>query len=86
MDGESNGEIIGEIHQDIEQNSRHLGLNFVGFVHLGEDSEGMEQSTGISNLGHYKFMGKLMDELGIEQVILAIEATDHQHLEDDAVL
>lgn len=76
------GPAAKEIHQDIEQNSRHLGLNFVGFVHLGEDSEGMELSTGISNLGHYKSMGKLIDELGIEQVILAIEATDHQHLEE----
>ncbi len=72
-----------EIFQDIDQNSPHLGLEFCGFMHLGDfTGSGMESGTQLQNLGHYKNMPQRLDELGIEQLILAIDAGDH-HLTEE---
>ncbi len=77
-----NGPAAWEIFHDITNNSRHLGLNFKGFVSLGDESETMESKTYLPDLGHYRDMESVIEQQKIEQVILAIEATDHQHLED----
>lgn len=77
-----NGPAAREIFLDITQNSRHLGLRFVGFVHLGDMNGEMEETTQLPSLGHYNQMEQVIEELKVEQVILAIEATDHQHLEE----
>jgi exopolysaccharide biosynthesis polyprenyl glycosylphosphotransferase len=42
----------------------------------------MESRTLLPDLGYYSNMEKVLEEYRIEQVILAIEATDHQHLEE----
>lgn len=77
-----NGPAAWEIYHDITQNSRHLGLRFVGFVHLGEDPTIMENKTQLPCMGHYHDLESILESQKIEQVILAIEATDHQHLEE----
>lgn len=77
-----NGPAAWEIFHDITNNSRHLGLNFIGFIHLGDDQTSMEAKTLLPSLGHYNQLEQIIDEHKIEQVILAIEATDHKHLEE----
>jgi len=77
-----NGPAAWDIFHDINNNSRQLGLNFIGFVSLGETSISMETKTLLPDLGHYREMERVIDDFKIEQVILAIEATDHQHLEE----
>jgi len=77
-----NGPAAWEIYHDITNNSQHLGLNFRGFVHLGIESDSMESKTTLPGLGHYSQMESIIEDYKIEQVILAIEATDHQHLEE----
>jgi len=77
-----NGPAAWDIYRDIVNNSQHLGLNFKGFVHLGMKSEKMESKTLLPDLGHYQKMDALIEKYEIEQVILAIEATDHQHIEE----
>lgn len=77
-----NGPAAWEIFHDISKNSRHLGLRFVGFIHLGEDQSPMEAKTLLPCLGHYQDLEKIIEDHQVEQVILAIEATDHQHLEE----
>jgi exopolysaccharide biosynthesis polyprenyl glycosylphosphotransferase len=77
-----NGPAASDIYADIMNNSQHLGLNFRGFVQLGQDSDDMETKTLLPALGHYRQMEEVLEQHKIEQVILAIEATDHQHLEE----
>lgn len=77
-----NGPAAWEIFHDITNNSKHLGLNFIGFIHLGDDQTSMEAKTLLPSLGHYNQLEQIIDEHKIEQVILAIEATDHKHLEE----
>ncbi|HRH34683.1 MAG TPA: sugar transferase, partial [Catalimonadaceae bacterium] len=77
-----NGPAAWEIFHDITNNSKHLGLNFIGFIHLGDDQTSMEAKTLLPSLGHYNQLEKIIDEYKVEQVILAIEATDHKHLEE----
>ncbi len=77
-----NGPSAWEIFHDITKNSQHLGLNFRGFVHLGEESDSMGNITFLPSLGHYRQMENIIENHKIEQIILAIEATDHQHLEE----
>lgn len=76
------GPAAWEIFHDISNNSKHLGLRFVGFVHLGDTGTAMEEMTLLPSLGHYNSMEEVLDQNKVEQVILAIEATDHQHLEE----
>ena len=76
------GPAAKEIFLDIEQNSRHLGLHFTGFMHLDENQQDMDLDTSLTNLGHYRQMPEVLANRNIEQLILAIEATDHQHIEE----
>ena len=77
-----NGPAAWEIFHDITNNSKHLGLNFRGFVHLGDQTTAMGIRTLLPSLGHYNKMEEIIEDHKIEQVVLAIEATDHQHLEE----
>jgi len=78
-----NGPAAREICLDIRQNSRHLGLHFTGFMYLDDSaSDEMEAETGLLNLGHYSRLAGVLENQGIEQVVVAIEATDHPHLEE----
>lgn len=77
-----NGPAAWEIFHDINANSKHLGLNFIGFIHLGDDQTSMEAKTMLPRLGHYNQLEQIIETYKIEQVILAIESTDHQHLEE----
>jgi exopolysaccharide biosynthesis polyprenyl glycosylphosphotransferase len=76
------GPVAWEIFHDIESNSPHLGLRFEGFVHLGENSPEMEAKTFLPCLGACMDMESVLQEKKVEHLILAIEATDHQHLEE----
>jgi exopolysaccharide biosynthesis polyprenyl glycosylphosphotransferase len=76
------GPVAWEIYHDIQNNSQHLGLNFEGFVNLGDKSPAMEEKTQLPCLGPYMEMESVLQEKNIEHLILAIEATDHQHLEE----
>jgi len=78
-----NGPAAREIFFDIQQNSPHLGLHFAGFMHLEEwPSTDMESETGLPNLGHYSRLSEVLEKQQIEQLVLAIEATDHPHIEE----
>lgn len=78
-----NGRAAREIFQDIEQNSPHLGLHFVGFVHVEEPGVSeMEMESGLTNLGHYSSIRALMEQYSVEQIVMAIEATDHHLIEE----
>lgn len=78
-----NGPAAKEIFLDIRQNSRHLGLHFLGFMHLEEKgSPDMSTETGLCDLGHYKELRSVLESHNIEQLVLAIEASDHPHIEE----
>jgi exopolysaccharide biosynthesis polyprenyl glycosylphosphotransferase len=76
------GPAAWEIFHDIQKNNPHLGLHFEGFVHLGDKSPAMEERTQLPCLGHYRDMEGVLTTKKIEHLILAIEATDHRHLEE----
>ncbi len=76
------GPAAWEIYHDIRSNNPHLGLSFEGFVHLGEKSPAMEERTHLPCLGHYREMEGILEQKKIEHLILAVEATDHRHLEE----
>jgi exopolysaccharide biosynthesis polyprenyl glycosylphosphotransferase len=78
-----NGPAAMEICLDLRQNSRHLGLHFTGFMYLDDAaSADMIAETGLANLGHYSRLAGILESHNIEQVVVAIEATDHPHLEE----
>jgi len=76
-----NGPAAREIYLDIVQNSPHLGLDFMGFMHLDENGLS-DMNEELPDLGHYSSMSAVIEANGIEQIILAIEATDHHHIEE----
>ncbi len=73
-----------EIYHEIDQNNPHLGLNFLGYVYVTDehhDEEGMGQQ-GLPNLGDYHNLEQTIENNRVEQVIIAIESSEHKTIED----
>jgi len=65
--------------QEIRALRRNPGFRFVGFVQVGE--EGCRTLEGIPCLGSVGHLTDLVEEHGIEEVILAVRSSDHGELE-----
>lgn len=75
----SNGNAVS-IYNEIENQPVSSGNRFIGFVHAVEyPSYKLEQF--IPHYGHYRNMRKLINELNVEEVIVAIERSEHDTIE-----
>lgn len=68
-----------EIFQEIVQNNPHLGLEFVGYVYVSPEQNG-ESALPIPCLGSYTQLEQLIKEKRIEQIIIAIESSEHERI------
>ncbi len=75
----SNGNAIS-IYNEIESQPKSSFNRFAGFVHAVEyPSYKLEKF--IPNLGHFNNLQRLIDELNIEEVIIATERSEHDSIE-----
>lgn len=75
----SNGNAVS-IYNEIENEPKSSGNRFVGFVHAQKYSD-YKLSKYLPNLGHYSDLAKIIEEKKVEEVIVAIERSEHDTIE-----
>jgi exopolysaccharide biosynthesis polyprenyl glycosylphosphotransferase len=76
----SNGK-ASEIYNEIENQYKSAGNKFLGFVDVNGKNE-HQLSQYIPHLGKLKDLKKIINENRIEEVIIAIDRSEHQHIEE----
>ena len=77
--GKKAHEILGKINTE----NKHLGLNVVGFVHVFEEmSSGNGLSKIIKHFGNFNLLPKLIENNEIEELIIAVEPSEHKRIEE----
>jgi exopolysaccharide biosynthesis polyprenyl glycosylphosphotransferase len=67
--------------RELRRTGRHLGLRLVGFVPIG-DTVNPELASELPAPGTYAQLPTLVPDLQIEQVIIAIEPSEHQRIQE----
>lgn len=71
-----------ELYQEVMSQPRSLGYHFVGFVHANEKNDNCQFEQILPQLGNIYDLPKIIQRYKIDEVILAIETTEH-HLTHD---
>ncbi|MFC5270144.1 sugar transferase [Adhaeribacter terreus] len=70
-----------EVYLELENNNRHLGLNILGYLHVFQAIETLFVNE-LKNLGYYQKLPELIKKHNIEEVIIAIEPSEHKKIEE----
>src|SRR5688572_2079785 len=70
-----------EVYLELEKNNRHLGLNILGFVHVFQAIDNFFVNE-LKNLGYYYKLPELIKQHKVEEVIIAIEPSEHKKIEE----
>jgi exopolysaccharide biosynthesis polyprenyl glycosylphosphotransferase len=70
-----------DIYNEIEKSYEMLGLNFIGYVHIHRDLPNIFNGC-LKNLGDYKEIANIIKQWEVNQVIIAIESSEHQKISD----
>ncbi len=76
----SNGNAI-QIYNDIESQEESSGNKFIGFVSAYEYND-YKMSRYLPHLGHTSELAKIINENNVEEVIVAIERSEHKTFEE----
>ncbi|MDO7886236.1 sugar transferase [Hymenobacter cheonanensis] len=68
-------------YADLQRTGRHLGLRLVGFAPIGSTVD-TELATVLPAVGSYQQLPSLIQSLSIEQVIVAIESSEHRRIQE----
>jgi len=72
-----------ELYQDVESRRQRLGYNFIGYVTTGiPEGASSPLQQYLPRLGSIGQLHEIIEEAGVEEVIIAIERTEHDHLRD----
>jgi exopolysaccharide biosynthesis polyprenyl glycosylphosphotransferase len=66
-----------DIFYEIQKSYELHGLKFIGYVHVDKDSHHIFNGS-LKNLGDYKEIANIIKESKVEQVIIAIESSEHK--------
>lgn len=72
----SNGNATN-IYNEIEHQEKPSGNRFVGFVHVNGNHNFMLEQH-LPHLGHYKDIKEIIEQYGIEEIIIAIDPEEHK--------
>jgi exopolysaccharide biosynthesis polyprenyl glycosylphosphotransferase len=67
--------------RDLRRTGQHLGLRLVGFVPMG-DTVDTELALELPTPGSYQQLPSLIQRLKIEQVVIAIEPSEHRRIQE----
>jgi exopolysaccharide biosynthesis polyprenyl glycosylphosphotransferase len=68
-------------YTDLQRTGRHLGLRLVGFAPVGSAIDA-ELARVLPEVGSYQQLPSLIQSLNIEQVIVAIEPSEHRRIQE----
>ena len=70
-----------EVYKDLERQAKSTGNKIVGFVQMNKgDAEPQELTNFIPNLGNIGDLESILDSYKVEEVIIAIEPSEHQEI------
>ncbi|SDL27929.1 exopolysaccharide biosynthesis polyprenyl glycosylphosphotransferase [Catalinimonas alkaloidigena] len=69
-----------EIYQEVDTNHDLLGLRFMGYVHVFRKESPVEHF--LPCLGDYRDLEEILKKHKIEQVIIAVEPSEHKRMEE----
>lgn len=69
-----------EIFQNIEEQPKSVGNKFIGFVSIDEKEKFLLEKY-LENLGNLKNIREIIDSHNIEEIIIALESTEHKEIE-----
>ena len=67
------------IHAEIEAMEKSPGNRFVGFVNVNGGDQ-LLTSVGLTRLGKWNELGSLIGQHAIEEVIIAVDSSEHAHI------
>lgn len=70
-----------DVYLELEKNNRHLGLNILGFLHVFQAADTVFVNE-LKNLGNYLKLPDLIKSQKVEEVIIAIEPSEHKKIEE----
>ncbi len=70
-----------ELYQELEGARKSSGNQFIGFVSVNNNIEFLA-SRELDHLGTYQELPELIGKFGIEEVIIALESTEHSRIEE----
>ncbi|HSI91609.1 MAG TPA: sugar transferase, partial [Adhaeribacter sp.] len=70
-----------EVYLELERSNRHLGLNILGFVHVFQAIDTVFVNE-LKNLGYCNQLPELIKKNNVEEVIIAIEPSEHKKIEE----
>ncbi len=73
-----NGERAQILLQDLTSLKKRTGYRFIGFVEVGEKQQTL--NSELNHLGNLQTLGNIIKANKIEDVLIALEPTDHHHL------
>ncbi len=69
------------IFNEVNSLKRGIGIDFKGFVHIeGKNGYSDELKEKLPHLGEYTNIGNIIKENGIQEVIIALESNEHEHI------
>jgi exopolysaccharide biosynthesis polyprenyl glycosylphosphotransferase len=68
-----------ELYDDITGRSKSLGYNFIGFVDANKNSTNVLEKN-LPKLGTIEQIPQIINQFGVEEVIIAIETSEHNRL------
>lgn len=69
-----------EIYKNIENQVESTGNKFIGFISIVEKENFLLGKT-LPNLGSLENINKIIEDYGIEEIIIALESADHKEIE-----
>ena len=70
-----------DLHREISRNKKSLGYDFIGYVHANGNN-GSTLGNYIPNLGNLKDLSRILDDRAVDEVIIAIETSEHHLLNE----
>ena len=68
-----------DVYSDLETKNRYLGLKFLAYIHVGSEKFDFFEGK-LKHLGGIENLDKIIRRCKIEQVVIAIEPSEHQKI------
>lgn len=69
------------IHKELQSINHLLGFNFIGYVHVFDSTKDMLDNK-LKHFGDWKNINSLISKLNIEQIIIAVEPSEHKRIQE----
>jgi len=68
-----------KLYEDLEKQKKGSGFKFIGFVHInGGKNHALHNS--LQHLGHFRDIDPILDQYEVEDVIIALESSEHDKI------